>query len=293
MRYRLEFAIVRTVQAFLRLMPMTAVRACGGALGGIVSVLDPFHRRIALENLTRAFPSRSAGELAIVRRGVFMHFGRLLLELIQFSSLTREEMLARVEVEGQEHVRQAYRQGRGVLYFTGHFGYWEIQAIAFALHAEPISVVARPLDNPYLHAMLERIRTCTGNTVIYRQGGLRRVLRDLQSNRGVAMLIDQHLHSDAVSVEFFNRPAATTSALAALALRTGAAVIPVFAFPLPGGRYRLIYDCPVPPPRDTGPSAVREFTQRCTDVLEMYVRRDPQLWLWMHRRWREAAEPVG
>jgi KDO2-lipid IV(A) lauroyltransferase len=110
------------------------------------------------------------------------------------------------------------------------------------------------------------------------------------------MLIDQHLHSDAVSVEFFNRPAATTSALAALALRTGAAVIPVFAFPLPGGRYRLIYDCPVPPPRDTGPSAVREFTQRCTDVLEMYVRRDPQLWLWMHRRWREAetaAETVS
>jgi len=295
-RYRLEFAIARTVQAFLRLMPMTAVRACGGAFGGIVSVLDPFHRRIALENLTRAFPSRSAAELAVVSRGMFMHFGRLLLELIQFSSLTREQMLARVEVEGQEHVRQAYRQGKGVLYFTGHFGYWEIQAIAFALHAEPISVVARPLDNPYLHAMLERIRTCTGNTVIYRQGGLRRVLRDLQSNRGVAMLIDQHLHSDAVSVEFFNRPAATTSALAALALRTGAAVIPVFAFPLPGGRYRLIYDCPVPPPRDTGPSAVREFTQRCTDVLEMYVRRDPQLWLWMHRRWREAeaaAETVS
>ena len=96
MRYRVEFAIVRTVQAFLRLMPMTAVRACGGALGGIVSALDPFHRRIALENLTRAFPSRSAGELAVVSRGMFMHFGRLLLELIQFSALTREQMLARL-----------------------------------------------------------------------------------------------------------------------------------------------------------------------------------------------------
>jgi KDO2-lipid IV(A) lauroyltransferase len=152
--------------------------------------------------------------------------------------------------------------------------------------------VARPLDNPYLHAMLERIRTCTGNTVIYRQGGLRRVLRDLQSNRGVAMLIDQHLHSDAVSVEFFNRPAATTSALAALALRTGAPVIPVFALPLPGGRYRLIYDRPVPAPETKGPEAIQEFTQRCTDVLEMYVRRDPHLWLWMHRRWR-AAEPAS
>ncbi len=283
---------MRMVQACLRLMPMTAVRACGGALGWIVSVLDRFHRRIARENLARAFPSRSARECALVCRGMFMHFGRLLLELIRFSSLTQEQMLACVEVEGQEHVRQAYRQGKGVLYFTGHFGYWEIQAIAFALHAEPISVVARPLDNPHLHAMLERIRTCTGNTVIYRQGGLRRVLRDLQNNRGVAMLIDQHLHSDAVTVEFFNRPAATTSALAALALRTGAPVIPVFAFPLPGGRYRLIYDRPVAPPHDAGPHAIREFTQRCTDVLEMYVRRDPHLWLWMHRRWRISESPA-
>jgi KDO2-lipid IV(A) lauroyltransferase len=146
--------------------------------------------------------------------------------------------------------------------------------------------------------MLERIRTRTGNTVIYRQGAIRKVMRELSANRSVALLIDQHLHADAVYVDFFNRPAATTSALAALALRTGAPVIPVFALPLPGGRYRFIYERPVPPPREESPDAVREFTQRCTDVLEMYVRRDPSLWLWMHRRWRDrdpglAGEAAG
>jgi Kdo2-lipid IVA lauroyltransferase/acyltransferase len=286
-RYRLEFAFVQVVSGCLRLLPMTVVRGCGAGLGRLVSLVDRFHRRIAVGNLMQAFPSRSQAELQQIASAVFVHFGSLLLELIKFSTLADEEIVARVDVEGQEHVTQAYRHGKGVLYCTGHFGYWEIQAIAFALHAEPISVVARPLDNPYLHAMLERIRTCTGNSVIYRQGGLRRVLRDLQNNRGVAMLIDQHLHSDAVSVEFFNRPAATTSALAALALRTGAPVIPVFAYPLPGGRYRLIYDRPVPPPQAEGPDAIQEFTQRCTDVLEMYVRRDPQYWLWLHRRWRD------
>src|SRR5207253_4959096 len=90
----------------------------------------------------------------------------------------------------------------------------------------------------------------------------------------------------AVYVDFFNRPAATTSALAAVALRTGAPVVPVFALPLPGGRFRLIYEHPVEPPRGDDEDAIREFTQRCTDVLEMYVRRYPHLWLWMHRRWR-------
>jgi KDO2-lipid IV(A) lauroyltransferase len=138
--------------------------------------------------------------------------------------------------------------------------------------------------------LLEGIRTSTGNAVIYRQGAMRRVLRELGGNRGIALLIDQHLHTpDAVYVDFFHRSAATTSALAALALRTGAPVIPVFALPLAGGRYRFVYESPVEPPREESPDAVREFTQRCTDVLEMYVRRHPELWLWMHRRWRDRG----
>jgi KDO2-lipid IV(A) lauroyltransferase len=133
--------------------------------------------------------------------------------------------------------------------------------------------------------------------VIYRRGAIRRVLRALGQNQAVAILIDQHIQSaDAVYVDFFNRPAATTSALAALALRTGAPVVPVFALPVEGGRFRMVYEHAVEPPRADDPDAVREFTQRCTDVLEMYVRRYPELWLWMHRRWRDAdagAVPIS
>jgi KDO2-lipid IV(A) lauroyltransferase len=287
-RYRLERAVARVVRACVRVLPMPLVRACGATLGRAVYFVDGFHRRIALTNLAHAFPTRSVAERRRVARAMFAHFGRLLLELIKFGTLSEAQMLARIETDGEERVLQAYQHGRGVLFFTGHFGYWEMQAIAQPLRVRPVSVLARPLDNPFLHEMLERIRTRTGNTVIYRQGAIRKVMRELAANRGVALLIDQHLHSaDAVYVDFFNRPAATTSALAALALRTGAPVIPVFALPLPGGRYRFVYERPVPPPREDSPDAVREFTQRCTDVLEMYVRRDPELWLWMHRRWRD------
>jgi KDO2-lipid IV(A) lauroyltransferase len=283
----------------MRVLPMAIVRACGGGLGRAVYFVDSFHRRIALTNLASAFPTRSPAERRVIAREMFAHFGRLLLELIKFGTLSDAQMLARIDSDGEERVLQAYQQGRGVLFFTGHFGYWEMQAIAQPLRVRPVSVLARPLDNPYLHELLERIRTRTGNSVIYRQGAIRKVMRELAANRGVALLIDQHLHSaDAVYVDFFDRPAATTSALAALALRTGAPVIPVFALPLPGGRYRFVYERPVPPPREESPDAVREFTQRCTDVLEMYVRRDPALWLWMHRRWRDrdprlADEPAG
>ena len=211
--------------------------------------------------------------------------------LLKFSTMTPAQMLARVTFEGEERVLAAHAQGKGVLLFTGHFGFWEINALVHAVELYPMSVLARPLDNPLLHHLLESTRMKTGNSVIYRRGAIRRVLRALEANQGVAMLIDQHIQTvDAVYVDFFNRPAATTSALAALALRTGAPVVPVFALPLPGGRFRMVYEHPVDPPPADDPDAIREFTQRCTDVLEMYVRRYPELWLWMHRRWRDRAE---
>jgi KDO2-lipid IV(A) lauroyltransferase len=290
----LEFAAVRLVATVVSLLPMRVVRRCGAALGRLAYALDAAHRRIALENLAAAFPSRPARERRMLARAMFAHFGSLLLELLKFGTYTPDQMHAAIDVEGEERARQAYQQERGVLFFTGHFGYWEIQAIVEPLHGHPISVLARPLDNARLNEMLERIRTRTGNSVIYRQGAVRKILRELAANHGVALLIDQHLHTpDAIYVDFFRRPAATTSALAALALRTGAPVIPVFALPLPRGRYRLVYEHPVDPPHADTPDAVREFTQRCTDVLEMYVRRHPELWLWMHRRWRDQDIVTG
>jgi Kdo2-lipid IVA lauroyltransferase/acyltransferase len=290
-----ELFVVRAVSGAMRLLPMTAVRALGRGLGRIAYVVDSWHRHIALDNLAHAFPNRPLAERRQLARATFAHFGSLLLELLKFGTYSRAEMLAAIESDGEERVAQAYQQGRGVLFFTGHFGYWEMQAITQALRVKPVAVLARPLDNAALNEMLEAIRTRTGNSVIYRQGAMRKVLRELAGNRGIALLIDQHLHTpDAVYVEFFRRPAATTSALAALALRTGAPVIPVFALPLRGGRYRLVYEHPVEPPQSDGPDAIRDFTQRCTDVLEMYVRRYPDMWLWLHRRWRDrgAAEAL-
>ncbi len=289
-RYPFEWLVVRGLQWLAPHVSMSTVRATGRAVGRLAYRMDRSRREIALENLAHAFPGRSARDLDVLTRSMFAHFGSLVLELIKFGTYSRDEMLAASDIEGADRVRQAYEQGRGVLFFTGHFGYWEIFAIGHPLRSEPVSVLARALDNPYLHRMLEDIRTSTGNSVIYRQGAVRRMLRALSAGRGIAILIDQHLHStEVVSVGFFRRPAVTTSALAALALRTGAPVVPVFALPLPDGRYRFIYEPPVDPPRADTPDAVREFTQRCTDVLEMYVRRYPDRWLWMHRRWREGA----
>ncbi len=292
MRDALEYWSVVIVRAVAARLPDGVVRAWGAALGLMFYAIDGAHRRVALTNLEQCFPKRPARERRQIARATFMHFGQVLLKLLTFSALSPELMLERAEYDGDERVRLAYAKGKGVLFFTGHFGFWECQALAHAAKLRPIGVLARSLDNRRLNDLLERMRTATGNHVIYRQGAVRKVLKTLAAGEGVALLIDQHMHSpDAIWVSFFRRPAATTSTLAALALRTGAAVIPVFAHPLPDGRYRFVYESPVQPPDGDGPDAIREFTQRCTDVLEMHVRTKPHLWLWMHRRWRDAPTP--
>jgi KDO2-lipid IV(A) lauroyltransferase len=288
-RHRLEYGAVVAVRAFVRMLPDAAVRGLGSVLGMAFYTLDRVHRRVAETNLATAFPRRTVADRRVITRAMFVHFGRLLFELLKFSTLDERGMRARIEFDGRERAESAYAQGKGVLFVTGHFGFWEIHAIGHGLELQPIGVLARALDNPYLNTLLEQVRGKTGNFVIYRHGAVRKVLRALAAGQGVAMLIDQHMHSsDAIYVDFFERPAATTSMLAALALRTGAPVVPVFALPLPGGRYRLIYEHAVQPPDQDSPDAIREFTQRCTDVLEMYVRRHPSQWLWMHRRWRDV-----
>jgi Kdo2-lipid IVA lauroyltransferase/acyltransferase len=294
-RHRIEQAAVSSIALMVRTLPLPVVRRLGEWLGLMFYLVDAVHRRIALANLEVAFPKKSAAECRSIARSMFQHFGRLLLELLKYSSLPPERQLALVDWEGEERVRLALAQGKGILFCTGHFGYWEQQALAHALKFQPMAVMARPLDNAKLHDFLEAIRTSNGNEVVYRRGAVRRALRLLAEGKSVGILIDQHMTSaDAIYVDFFGRPAATTSTLAALAIRTGAPVIPLFTFPLAGGRYRMVYEHPVEPPPHDSEDAVREFTQRCTDVLEMHVRRHPELWLWMHRRWRDApGAPLG
>lgn len=293
LRHRLEYALVLSVRFVSGVVPAGLALGLGSMVGLVFYAIDRSHRRLAVSQLRAAFPMRTESECRAIARRTFIHFGRSLVMVLRVSTLSASELLNLVDVEGEDRIRTALAAGHGAIVFSGHFGYWELHGLVHALVLAPMSVLARPLDNPYLHALLERMRRATGNQVIYRQGALRRVLRALQSNECVAILIDQHIHgADAVPVDFFGRPAATTAALATLALRTGAPLVPAFAIPLPGGRCRVIYEHPVEMPSTTSADPVLELTQRCTDVLEMYVRRYPHLWLWMHRRWRDLP-PTG
>ena len=177
MRHRAEHLAVLALRRLVRMLPHAVVRAMGATLGLTFYAVDRVHRRVADTNLATAFPKRSAAERRQITRAMFVHFGRLLFELLRFSTLSPDEMRGRIEFDGEERARAAYAQGKGVLFFTGHFGYWEIHAIGHGLEVQPIGVLARALDNPRLNALLEDVRAKPGNWIIYRQGAVRKVLR--------------------------------------------------------------------------------------------------------------------
>ena len=296
LRHRAEYLAVRAVQAVVRGVPRGWGAALGGGLGWLFHRWDHRRRTTAVGNVRAALPGLADDECRAVVASAFANVGRHVIELLRFDALRIEDMMARVELEGAEHVERALAGGRGAMFFTGHFGFWELHVMAHAVRFEPIVMVARTLDNPLLEAMIARVRTRVGTRVVPRQGAVRGLLRGLRERRPVGMMVDQHMHDrSAVTVEFLGRPAATTSAVAALALRTGAPVIPVFTLPRPGHRYRVVYEPPVEMPDPARADAAQVLTQRCTDVLEAYVRRRPELYLWMHRRWRlaDAAPDAG
>jgi KDO2-lipid IV(A) lauroyltransferase len=260
-------------------------------VGSLVFALDKRHQAITLTNVDKAFGSeKTAEEKHSIARGAYRHFGAMFFELLSMGIPSSRRIERIVEFEGLDNYHRACEAGKGVILVAAHFGNWEIHAIAHGYRVAPMAVVARIQDNPHFNRWLEKLRSVSGNTVLYKQRALARMMRLLKDGGTVAVLVDQNVTlEDGVFVEYFGRLAATTPVASWLAHRTGAALVPVFTLPLADGRYRLIYEKPI----DVGlfgggdrREAVQNLTQKCVGILEGYVRRNPEFWLWMHRRWK-------
>ncbi|HKY33053.1 MAG TPA: lysophospholipid acyltransferase family protein [Candidatus Polarisedimenticolia bacterium] len=289
-RELLEYLPVRAAAALLRLLPRRAALACGRGAGLAAWALDGRHRRVARENLRLAFgKSLSEAERRRLVRRVFSHFGMVAADCLTMTRLRPQDVDRLIEYEGVEHIRRAFLKGKGVFVFSGHFGNWEMVALMQGWLGYPMAMVTRPLDNPRLDRLLREARAHSGNDVIAKRQAARAILRALRHGWCVAIVIDQDARGggDPVFVDFFGRPAATTPALALLALKTGAPIVPVFGVPLPGGRHRITYLPEVAVERTGDRDAdVLAITQRCTSLIEEQVRSRPECWLWLHQRWK-------
>ena len=288
MRHRLELLAFLAATALCRALPRRASLRLGALAGRALFHLDRRHREVALANHRRAFPDASEAERRRTIRDSFAFFGRYAFELVGCLPAFRPQDLDRFEIEGWEHAVNAAATGRGVLCISGHFGGWELQALAAGAQGAHLGVIVRPLDNPYIEARLRRLRTSTGNFVIDKREGFRAMLKALRENKPVAILIDQNVTGDErIFVPFFGTPAATTPGLGLLKVRTDAVLLPVFSFPIANDRWRLVYGPPLEVALTGDREAdVRRVTEASTKLIEDTVRAHPHLWLWMHNRWK-------
>jgi KDO2-lipid IV(A) lauroyltransferase len=258
-------------------------------LGYLFFVISRKHRRIALDNLSRAFADRlDDRERRRIARASFVHLGMICVDAAYFPRLLRQPIERVAVYEGVEHLHAAAADGRGVLVFSGHFGHWEVVALLQHRLGMPLSMVVRPLDNPWFDRLLARLRCLAGNTLLPKRNAARGILRALRSGRAVALLIDQNVRGEGgVFVDYFGHPAATTPSLATFAFKSGAPIVPVFSYPLPDGRLHIRYGAPIRPVRRGSlQEDIVAVMGECTAVVEHEVRHAPQYWLWMHDRWR-------
>jgi Kdo2-lipid IVA lauroyltransferase/acyltransferase len=292
LRNRIEHLCFLLGSALLQLPPRALSEKLGKRLARLYFNVSRSRRRILLENLAGAFPEKSRAEIETIARDCVDNFGATLVDFLETPRLSREEIVRRVTLDGAEHLVEARRRGKGVFLLSAHLGSWEMGALRAGLIDEPISPVVRPLDNPLLEGELARRRTRFGNRTIAKKDAAREILRAIRQKQTVAILVDQNvIAEEAVFVPFFGKLAATTPSLALLQIKTGAAVVPVFTWPLGNGNYRLEFEKPVLAEEFEQLSAdrverVRAATARYMAVTEAAIRRKPSAWFWMHNRWR-------
>ncbi len=293
MRRKLEYAAAWPFIKLLGILPRSLSRAFGISLGRAFYLLHGRLRAVGMRNLAMAFPEKSEAERARILRGVFTSLGRQLAELCQFPRYTRENVEEVVVYDGLENFEKAYARGKGVLFLTAHFGAWELSAFAHSLHGHWLHIVMRPMDNPYLNRLIDHYRTMHGNKTVAKDDFVRGLLAAMKAGETVGILMDTNMTPpQGVFVNFFGIPACTASGLARIALRTDAAVVPGFTIWDPGlGKYRLRFDAALELIRTGDLDAdVVANTQRFTSVIEGYVRKYPDQWLWVHRRWKTRPE---
>jgi len=294
LRENVEYWLVMAVARTLGAVPRGVARLFAGALAFAVYHALGRLRRVGERNLELAFPGITAEKRAELLRGVYRSLGRQLVEFCRMSGYTAENTRDWIRTEGLEYYLASKARGKGVLIVTGHLGAWELSSFYHSLMGYPMSMVIRRLDNRRLDAYVNAVRCLHGNRVLHKDEFARGLLTAMRAGETVGILMDTNMRPpQGVFVEFFGRQACTASGLARVALRTGAAVLPGFMVWEPAENKYVLHFGPELAFTRSGDAEADALaaTQVCAAATEEWIRRYPDQWLWIHRRWK--TRPAG
>jgi Kdo2-lipid IVA lauroyltransferase/acyltransferase len=289
-----EFAVVWVFVYGIRLLPRGLARAIGAVIGAIAYRALGRLRQVGLRNLVMAFPEMTAKEREAILRSEYRNLGLLMAEFCKMPDYTAATASRFIRYEGLENYLSARERGNGVLVLTGHLGAWELSSFYHSLMGMPMGMVIRRLDNPLVDAFVNRIRCLRGNRVIHKDDFARGLIASMRAGETVGILMDTNMTPpQGVFVPFFGVPACTASGMARIAAKTGAAVVPGFLLWEESERRYVLHfgeELEVVHTGDAEQDALIN-TATFTTAIEGYVRRYPEQWLWVHRRWK--TRPAG
>ncbi|PNX50495.1 MAG: hypothetical protein BV458_13110 [Thermoplasmata archaeon M9B2D] len=273
----------------LALLPSRFVMWTGQLLGKVGFLFWKSRRNIAIDAIKKTIdaeclsPTLSPYETA---KQSFVHLGQSFLELIKVYFTGGKRIIESISIVGSEHLYEALDNKKGVIIITGHYGNWELLALAFSQKVSKAHAVARRQNNPFLNFFVDKIRRRFGNTIIYKDGALKKIMSVLRSNGIVGILYDQCVVKDeGVLVEFLCRKAWTMKIPVLLSQKTGAPLLPVFIRRSPAGGHMIMIDKPFYPANETG---ISENLRKMNGFIEKHIKGDPSQWLWIHRRWKRT-----
>ncbi len=290
----IEYVVVMALAFPFYLLPHTIAFRLGELVGDFMYRIMSRRRAIGYKNLDIAFGDKlSPQEKQQILRSNFRNLGKSLVEIIHFQKMTKSYLREKVKIVGQENYLAAMDKGKGMIYLTAHFGNWEISSHAQSAAGYPLSIVVRPLDNPYLDEVTTRLRTMYGNKLLARRNGLKQIISALKNKEAVGILMDQNTpRSKGIFVDFFGKPACTVPVIAILTLRYSVPVIPGFIVRT-GFDTHTLYLGPEIEIQRTGDAQkdIEVNTANFNKIIEDFIRRYPDQWFWIHNRWKNQPLP--
>lgn len=288
------YIIARCFVGFVNILPVSVALWGGRVIGRFFLIVDRRHRELVARHLGIAFGNeKSPKEIKTILRKNYAHMGMLLVEFCRQRKLTKENIGKVITEDGLAPLREALKEGKGVVMLGGHIGNWELTGFSLSVYGIPISAIARPLDNRYLNGFVDETRSRLGQRIIAKKGAIVHILRALKNGGAVGMIIDQNAGVEGTFAEFFGKEASTSDATALLAMKTGAPVLPVASF-RDGNKFRhkfVIGDRIEIVNTGDVEADKKENLRRFNRAFENTIRQCPEQWLWVHKRWK--TRPPG
>jgi KDO2-lipid IV(A) lauroyltransferase len=287
--------VVFTVACFvLRLFPLRAVQRAGAAIGSFVGMVLGYRRSVTLDNLRNAFPEYDESRLRQIAGGSFRSVGTALFEFVYFPRLDARAINELVQIGNAELVEQVYARGKGIILLTAHFGNWELLAQSVpARTGIPVHVIVKLQANRLVDKHVNGWRTMLGNVAVPMEISVRELLKALREKKAVGMVGDQAAAKESNAVRFFGREVQTFEGPAMFSLKTGAPLLVGFAIRQSNGTYVAeFHEVPSADIQAYTPENVTELTRRHVGITESVIRRYPDQWMWMHKRWKHVPSRI-